>query len=118
VHSRVVIVCYFVYRQKRCPYRFDRPDPTDRRRPSRAVYFRAPLGSSLRGRDVQDVRVRNVDILVRIDRSGPSSLSAPWSLDAFSAGGRLSRSGVPSRSGQSLGLATSLPSLVRTHGGL
>jgi len=36
------------------------------------VFFRAPLGHSLRVRDSQDGRVRNEFCLVRIDRSGPS----------------------------------------------
>jgi len=72
-------------------------------------FYRAPLGSSLRGRDLQDGRVRNEDIPVRIDRSGPgcmvrmvpSSRSLPDTATVCS--------GVPLLSARSsLGLATSL----------
>ena len=72
-------------------------------------FYRAPLGSSLRGRDLQDGRVRNEEIPVRIDRSGPgcmvrvvlSSRSLPETATVCS--------GVPSLSARSsLGLATSL----------
>ena len=47
------------------------PPPRPRASASFDGCFRAPLGSSLRGRDGQDRRIRNVVRTVRIDRSGP-----------------------------------------------
>ena len=102
-------------------------NPTNNWLPSRPVrptsqraFFRAPLGTSLRGRDLRDGRVRNERFLVRIlDRSGPNeSILTPWSQKlAPSAGDCACRSGVPSLLGRvSLGLATSLPSTSYREG--
>ena len=83
--------------------------PTDRAAGREPVsFYRAPLGSSLRGRDLQDGRVRNEDIPVRIDRSGPARV-VPRRVALYRTRPPPPARASPSRSARSsLGLATSL----------